>query len=99
MKGHFKLKSHIDDFNEKIKIKINKSIEDKFVDIIFDFNKLKNNHIYSDLHFKEIIKEKIKENQKKNKKYKYTILKIFKYRDYVTKIKDKVNTIKITHTI
>ena len=95
MKGHFKLKSHIDNFNEKIRIKINKSIEDKFVDIIFDFNKLNNNHLYSDLHFKEIIKEKIKENQKKNKKYKYTILKIFKYRDYVTKIKDLVNTIKI----
>ena len=51
MKGHFKLKSHIDNFNEKIKIKINKSIEDKFVDIIFGFNELNNNHIYSDLHF------------------------------------------------
>ena len=43
---------------------MNKSIEDKFVDIIFDFNKLVNNHIYSDLHFKDIIIEKIKENQK-----------------------------------
>ena len=95
MKGHFKSKSHLDNFNEKIKIKINKSIEDKFVDIIFDFNKLNNNHIYCDLHFKEIIKEKIKENQKKNKKYKYTILKIFKYRSYVTNSKDIVNTIKI----
>ena len=63
MKGHFNLKSHLDNFNEKIKIKINKSIEDKFVDIIFGFNELKNNHIYSDLHFKEIIKE----NQKKIK--------------------------------
>ena len=95
MKGHFKLKSHIDNVNEKIKIKINRYIEDKFVDIIFDFIKLKNNHIYSDLHFKEIIKEKIKENQKKNKKYKYTILKIFKYISYETKIKDILDTIKI----
>ena len=95
MKGNFKLKSHIDNFNEKIKIKINKSIEDKFVDIIFDFNKLKNNHICSYLHFKEIIKEKILKNQKKNKKYKYTILKIFKYRTYETKSKDILNTIKI----
>ena len=67
MKDYFKLKSHIDNFNEKIKIKVNKSIEDKFIDVIFDFNKLKNNHIYSDLHFKEIIKEKIKENQKRIK--------------------------------
>ena len=95
MKGHFKLKSHIDNFNEKIKIKTNKSIEDKFVDIIFDFNKLKNIHIYSDLHFKEMIKEEIKKNQKENKKYKYTILKIFKYKSYETKSKDTLNIIKI----
>ena len=80
-KGHFKLKLHINNFNEKIKIKINKSIEDKFVDIIFDFNKLVNNHIYSHLHFKDIIIEKIKENQKENKNYKYTILKICKIKD------------------
>ena len=65
MKGHFNLKSHTRNFYEKIKIKINKSIEDEFVDKTFDSNKLKNDHIYSDLHFKEIIKEKIKENQKK----------------------------------
>ena len=63
-KEHFKLKSHIDNFKEKIKIEINKLIEDKFVDIIFDFNKLVNNHIYSDLHFKDMIIEKIKENKK-----------------------------------
>ena len=76
---------------KKIKIKIYKFIEDKFVDIMFDFNKLKNNHIHSDLHFKE----KTLKNQKKNKKYKYTILKIFKYRTYETKSKDISNTIKI----
>ena len=48
-----------------MKIKINKSIEDKFVDIIFDFNKLKSNHIYSDLYFKEIMKEKLKKIKRK----------------------------------
>ena len=79
-KGHFKLKLQIDNLNEK-KIKINRSIEDKFVDMIFDFNKLKNNHIYSDLHFKDIIIEKIKENQKENKNYKNTILEICKIKD------------------
>ena len=92
-KSHFELKSHMDKFNEKIKIK---SIEDKFVDIIFDFKKLKNNHIYSDLHIKEIIKEKIKENQKDNKKYKCTILKIRKYIDTTTYNKSPLQTIKIT---
>ena len=95
MKGYFKSKSHIDNFNEKIKIKIDKSIEDKFVDIIFDSNKLKDNYFYDDLHFKEIIKEKINENQKKNKKYKYTILKIFEYRTYEKKSKEILITIKI----
>ena len=95
-KDHFKLRSHIDNFNEKIKIKINKSIEDKFVDIISDFNKLKNNHIYSDLHFKEIVKENIKKNQKENKKYKYTILKIHKYRNIETHGKSPQETMKIT---
>ena len=64
-KEHLKLKSHTDNFKEKIKIKINKSIEDKCVDIIFDFNKLVSNHIYSDLYFKDTIIEKIKENLKK----------------------------------
>ena len=83
-KGHFKLKLHIDNFNEKIKIRINKSIEDKFANIIFGFNKWKNNHIYSDFHYKDIIIEKIKENQKENKNYKYTILEILK----ICKIKD-----------
>ena len=39
-KGHFKLKLHIDNFNKNVNIKINKSIEDKFIDIIFDFKKL-----------------------------------------------------------
>ena len=96
MKDHFKLESHINNFNEKIKIKINKSIEEKFIDIIFDFNNLINNHIYSDLHFHEVINEKIKINQKKNKKYKYTILKIFKYIAYINNSEDVVNTIKIS---
>ena len=82
---------------KKIKIRINKSIEDKFFDIIFDFNKLKNNHIYSDLHFEKIIKEKIKENKNtnKNKKYKYIILKMHKYRNIETHGKTPSETIKI----
>ena len=35
-KGHFKLKLHINNFNKYVNIKTNKSIEDKFIDIIFD---------------------------------------------------------------
>ena len=37
MKDHFKLKLHRDNFNKKISIKINKSIDGKFVEINFDF--------------------------------------------------------------
>ena len=80
-KDHFKLKLHIDNFNKNVNIKINKSIEDKFIDIIFDFKKFQNLNIYKDLHLKNIMKMKINENKKKNKKYKYTILKI--YKEYV----------------
>ena len=65
-KDHFKLKLHIDTFNENVNIKINKSIEDKFIDIIFDFKKLQNLNIYEDLHLKNIMKMKINEKKKKN---------------------------------
>ena len=76
MEGHFNIKLHIDNFNKKISIKVNKSIEDKFVDIIFDFKGLHNGFIYSDLYLKKIMKEKVIENTNKNKKYKTIILKI-----------------------
>ena len=48
MKNHFKLKLHRDNFNKKISIKINKSIEGKFVDKIFDFKDLITTKIYED---------------------------------------------------
>ena len=76
LEGHFNIKLHIDNFNKKISIKVNKSIEDKFVDIIFDFKGLQNGFIYSDLYLKKIMKEKVIENTNKNKKYKTIILKI-----------------------
>ena len=49
-RGHFKLKLHIDNFDKNISVKVNKSIEGKFIDIIFDFKKLLNMSIYEDLH-------------------------------------------------
>ena len=54
MKDHFKLELHKDNFNEKISIKINKSIEGKFVDIIFDFKDLITTTIYEDLYLKKL---------------------------------------------
>ena len=49
-RGHFELKLHIDNFNKNVSTKINKSIEGKFIDIIFDFKKLQNIYIYEDLY-------------------------------------------------
>ena len=56
-KGHFKLKLHIDSFNKNVTIEINKSIEDKFIDIIFAFKKLQNLYIYEDPNLKKIVKK------------------------------------------
>ena len=54
-KDHFKLKLHKDNIDKKISIKINKSIENKFVDIIFDFNDLKClTGIYEDLYLEKL---------------------------------------------
>ena len=57
-RDHFKLKLHIDNFNKKVSVKIKKSIEGKFIDIIFDFKKLQNIYIYENLCLKKLLKKK-----------------------------------------
>ena len=100
MKDHFKLKLHKDNFNEKISIKINKSIEGKFVDIIFDFKDLITTTIYEDLYLKKIMKEKVNENAKKNKKYKRIILKIYTKHSDLRNIMENIITAKVkTHDV
>ena len=100
MKDHFKLKLHRDNFNKKISIKINKSIEGKFVDIIFDFKDLITTTIYEDLYLKKIMKEKVNENTKKNKKYKTIILKIYTKHADLRNIMENIITAKIkTHDV
>ena len=95
MKNHFKLKLHIDNFNKNITFKIKKSIEGKFIDIIFDFKNLQNNRIYEDLYLKKIIKKKVNENKVQNKKYKITILKINSQHPDVKRPIDEIKTVKI----
>ena len=70
---HFNTKEHIDNFNKNIEITINKSIKEKFTDIIFKFKKTKPGTFLNDLHFKKIAKQEINKNMNKNKKYKYNI--------------------------
>ena len=93
-KGHFKLKLHIDNFNKNVNIKTNKSIEDKFIDIIFDFKNLQNTLIDEDLYLKDVMKRKINENKRKNKNYKYSILKIYKEFDDIL-MSDEIKSVKI----
>ena len=96
MKIHFKLKLHIDNFNKKLSVKINKSIEGKFIDIIFDFKELLNNFIYEDLYLKKLMKKRVNENKKENKKYKTTILKIYSESPNIKYSIQEVKTVKIT---
>ena len=70
---HFNSKEHIDNFNNNIKLTINKSIKEKFIDIIFKFKITKPGAFLNDLHFKKIAKQEINKNMNKNKKYKYNI--------------------------
>ena len=95
-KSHFKLKLHIDNSNKKVFVKIRKSTEGKFIDIIFDFKKLQNIYIYEDLYLTKIMREKVNENKKENKKYKIIILKIY---SETPKIKYSINEIRIVKIV
>ena len=95
-RGRFKLKLHIDNFNENISVKVNKSIEGKFIDIIFDFKKLLNMSIYEDLHLKKIMKKKVNENKVQNKKHETTILKIYSESLNIKYPIQEIKTVKIT---
>ena len=68
---HFKSKEHINNLNKNIEIRTKKSIEDKFIDIIFKFKITTKDAFYNDLYFKKVAKQKVRENMIKDKKYKY----------------------------
>ena len=70
---HFKSEEHINNFNKNIEISTKKSIEEKFIDIIFKFKINTKDAFLKDLYFKEVAKQKVRENMIKNKKYKYNI--------------------------
>ena len=95
-RGRFRLKLHIDNFNKNISVKVNKSIEGKFIDIIFGFKKLLNMSIYEDLHLKKIMKKKVNGNKVQNKKHKTTILKIYSESPNIKYPIQEIKTVKIT---
>ena len=81
---HFNSKEHIDNFNNNIKLTINKSIKEKFIDIIFKFKITNEGAFLNDLHFKKIAKQEINKNMDKNKKYKYSITFYKGFSDNIT---------------
>ena len=76
IKDHFDLKLHKNNVDKNLTINIKKSIEDKFIDIIFTFNMYEADAFYQDIYFKKLFTNTILNNQKKDKNYKYTILMI-----------------------
>ena len=91
IKDHFDLKFHKDSVNKFLAINVKKSIEDKFIDVIFKFNMNIKDTFYKDLYFKKLFSNTILKNQKEGKKYKYTILMID-----ASGQKDNIITKKIT---
>ena len=76
IKDHFDLKFHKDSVNKNLIINVKKSIEDKFIDVIFTFGVKEKEAFYKDLYFKNLFSNTILKNQKEGKKYKNTILMI-----------------------
>ena len=76
IKDHFDLKFHKDNVNKNLTISVKKSIEDKFIDIIFTFDINTKDAFYKDSYFKKLFSITILKNQKEGKNYIYTILMI-----------------------
>ena len=74
-KEHFFTDEHIEKFNSVCKIKIDKSLKDTFITIKCKFIDTRYNYIYTDLYFKNHIKEIILKNINVNKYYKSYIIK------------------------
>ena len=73
IEDHFDLKFK-ENVNKNLTINVKKSIEDKFIDIIFTLDAKVKNAFYNDLYFKKLFSNAILKNQKESKNYKYTIL-------------------------
>ena len=67
IKEHFDLEFHKINVNNNLRINIKKSIEDKFIDIIFTCNIYEAGAFYQDIYFKKLFTNTILNNQKKIK--------------------------------
>ena len=66
-KEHFETEEHIKKFNSVCKIKIDKSLEESFIEIKCKFIDNRYNYVYTDLYFKKCIRELILKNIDTNK--------------------------------
>ena len=71
--NYFESKEHINNSNKNIEIRTKKSIEEKFIDIIFKFKITTKDAFYNDLYLKKVAKQKVRKDMIKDKKYKYNI--------------------------
>ena len=77
-KEHFETEKHIEKLNSICKINIDKTLEESFITIKCKFIDNRYNYIYTDLYFKNHIREIILKNIDTNKYYKsYIIKKMF----------------------
>ena len=74
-KKHFDTEEHINKFNSVCKIKIDKSLDGKFIKIKCKFIDMRYNYIYTDLYFKKHIRELILNNVDTTQYYKSYIIK------------------------
>ena len=74
-KEHFESEEHINKFNSVCKIKIDKSLDNSFIEIKCKFLDTRYNYIYTDLYFKKHIKEIILNNVNTTQYYKSYIVK------------------------
>ena len=93
IEDHFELEFHKDNVNKNLTISVKKSIEDKFIDMIFKFDINIKDAFYNDLYFKKSFSNTILKNQKEGKNYKYTILIIDARREIDSIITKKLQLI------
>ena len=67
IEDHFDLKFYKSNVDNKLTINIKKSIEDKFIDIIFTFDIYETDAFYRDIYFRKLFTNTILNNQKKDK--------------------------------
>ena len=102
-KSHFDSEEHIKKFNSVCDIEVKKSFKNAFISIISQFYDTRYNYIYTDLYFKNHIKNIILKNIDDTKYYKSYIIKKnmlnFNYKTELIHYSDKFNSNNIINDL